>query len=155
MVHRDASVREVHRALGVGGKTGKEVLSHLDHLVRLLAHAGHLSCDEDVLRVAEHSPEGVARKRSRGSLLPGHRHACVQSSGQGHGGRLPRLEIPREVPRENVANLSVVLFRLQEILFLPRSGLKVCPPPFDRAISAGPRRAGREHVDALEERAVV
>ena len=66
MAYVDTSIREIHRALRMAWKAREEFLADADHLVGLFALAGDLSRHADVPTVAEHSPECIAGKRSRG-----------------------------------------------------------------------------------------
>ena len=50
---------EVDRTLGMVRKSRKELPSCWDYRVCLPAYAGYLARNDDVLTVAEHSPEGV------------------------------------------------------------------------------------------------
>src|SRR5882724_9732859 len=106
-------------------------MPHLNYLVGLLARPSHETRFDNILTVAEHPPEGVARKRSWGRFLPRQDHPRVQSSSQGHPDLLLTVEVPREIPREGVPELPIIGTRLHRSLVLPLPRLEVRALLFD------------------------
>ena len=139
----DASVGEIHTALGIVGKAREEFFAHRYHVVGLPTRASHSPRQQDILAVAEHPPEGVTGKRSRRRLLPRHDHPGVQSPCEGHSDALPTIEIPREVPREDLADFLIIGFRPQRVLLLPLPRQEVGAFALDCAATKNPGRSRR------------
>src|SRR2546425_2164843 len=136
----NASVGQVHAALRVRGKLGKKLVADGDYLVRLPAAGGHLARDLDVLGIAPHAAEGVARQRVRRSVAPGHDHPRVQPPGERHTDLLVTTEVARQRPHERFAQLLIVGFRLEWFLLLPLARLEIRALVLYGAITYGPGR---------------
>ena len=150
-----ASVREVHGALGVLREAAKKLVADADDFVRLPAGAGDLARHDHVLAVPEHAAERVAGQRSRTGLVPGHDHPGVHASGERHPDALPRFEVPRQVLREDGADLARVGFRFEDLLLLPLPRVEVAALSLEDAVAEHPGGAAGQHVNVREERPVL
>ena len=123
--HVRASVGQVHGPLRIAWKTCQELLAYADDVVGLAAHAGHFSGHEDVLRVAEHPGEGVTGQGLGGRVQLRHDHPRIQTAGERDPDLFAPFEVPRQIAREDVADLPIVDVRLEPGLALPLVGVEV------------------------------
>src|SRR5947209_3387153 len=147
--------RSVDGAFGVLREPQKKVLGDGNDLVRLTARPRDFARDTHVMTIAEHPAEGVTGQRSGRGLVPGHDHPSVEPAGQRQRNRLARFEVSRQAGQEDPPHLAVVRLRLEDGLLLPLPGCEVARLPFERTVPGGPRRAGRQDSDVLEQRAIL
>src|SRR5437660_5616139 len=105
-------------------KLGEKFPTDRENLKRLVTNFCHTAGHTDIVVIAEHASEGVARKGSRAGLLPGHNHARVQAAGERDADRLVPAEIARQIPGENLAKCLIVGFRIEFFLGFPLAWMK-------------------------------
>src|SRR5215467_3384275 len=98
--HVNASVGQIHCALGIARKMRQKFFARRQNLKRLVAGLRNAPRNPDIVVFAEHTAEGVTRKRSRAALMPSQDHSCVQSSRKRHPNRLDTAKVAGKIPRE-------------------------------------------------------
>src|SRR6266571_14137 len=78
----NAAIGEVHGTFRVIRKTSEKFRACGKHLKRLIAEFGDAPRHANIVVVAEHAPESVARKIARSGFLPSCNHARVQPARQ-------------------------------------------------------------------------
>src|SRR5690242_16289135 len=107
------------------GKLGEKFLAGREHLKRLITDFGDTPRHANIVVVAEHASEGVARKIAGGGLLPRRNHARVQPAGQRHADSLIAAEVTWKVAGENFAQSLIVVFGREFFLRFPFTRMKV------------------------------
>ena len=138
--HTRAAVGQVHGAACVVRKARQELGAQRDDLVRLTTGTREAARDDDVLGVAKHAAEGIARQRPGGGLRPRHDHPGIQAPGQGHPDTVVASEVPGQVAGKYLADLFVEALGFGRFLFFPRRRLKVRPFFLAHAAPKDPRR---------------
>src|SRR5271154_5818626 len=96
-----------------------------DDLIGLAADFRYSPGQVHVLVLAIHAAEGVAGQRTGRSLAPSHDDARIKTARERDTDALPAIEIPRQAGRESVAQLLIVVFRVEWFLFFPFARVKV------------------------------
>src|SRR5215472_10589936 len=136
------------------GKAGKKFPACRKHLKRLIANFGDTLRNTNIVVVAEHASEGVARKIAGSGLLPGSNYPRVQPARQRHSNMLVPAEVAREIPRENLAQSLIIGFGLEFLLRFPLARMKVSSFFFQTRVAENPSGSRRQNVNAIKKRAV-
>src|SRR6266568_8552556 len=135
-------------------KPGEKFLTGRENLKGLVADFCHTARHADIMVIAKHASEGVARKASGTGLLPSYDHARVQAAGERHADRLASAELARKVPGKNFAERLVVGLRIEFFLGFPFARIKVIGFFLQPSVPKDPGGSRRQDVDAVKERAV-
>src|SRR5260370_32982455 len=135
-------------------KTREKCSSHSHYLMGLSARARHLPCNNNVLTITVHPPEGVTGEGSRWRLVPGHNHPSVQAACQRYPNAFPTIEVPGEILRKNLAEFLVAGFWFQGCLLFPFPRLEIRRLALKDGVLEDPGRSRWQYVDAIEQRPV-